>query len=773
MAQQLKTSFEELEARNQELQRLDKLRQATEQKYRSIVENAVEGIFQSTLDGRYVIVNPMLAKIYGYHSPTELIHSLTDIQHQLYVDPGRREAFVEEIMQSGAVIGFESDVYRKDGSIIWISESARAIYNEHNQVIGFEGTVEDITDRKRDQLELQRRDHLLQAVADASHTLLTSPELNVALPQILRILGIATNADRVYIYENHPHPQTQAPAMSMRYEWTQPDITASITQPHWQNQSYAEHGLMLWYEAFQACQPIRGLVENFPTSERLLLQKDAIQSILMVPILINHVLWGYIGFDACRTARQWTPGEESILVTIAASLGGVLRRHRTEEQIRYQAFHDSLTGLPNRTAFSQYLSLCINQAKANHSLIAVMFLDLDRFKNINDTLGHAIGDELLVQVTQRLGEELRKGDMLARWGGDEFVLILQNLTSIKEAEALSRRLGSILKPPFLIDDQELYITSSIGIAMYPLDGNNVTTLLQNADAAMYSAKAEGRNTYRFYTATLNADASHQLTLEKHLHQALQQEEFKLFFQPQIDIQQQKICKVEALIRWHSPVLGWVTPMHFIPVAEEIGLIMEIGDWVLQEACQQLQNWHKQGFDSLKLAVNLSARQLQQPLLVVNIQNLLSSLGLSPPNLEVEITETAALSNLEASIATLNQLRQLGTRVMMDDFGTGYSSLSYLKRLPFHGLKIDQSFVRGIPTDAQDVAMLRAIIALGEELGLTLVAEGVETYEQLMCLKELGCSTMQGYWFSRSVDCNAMTTFLHKHWQSYNADHLGI
>ncbi|MEM6435595.1 MAG: EAL domain-containing protein [Cyanobacteria bacterium P01_D01_bin.115] len=744
------------------------LRQA-ETKYRSIFENAVEGIFQTTPSGRYLTVNPMLAKIYGYASPQELITSLTDIGQQLYVEPGRREIFVEQMLTQGAVIGYESAVYQKDGTMIWISESARTTYDANGAVVGFEGTVEDITERKGSELKLYRRDRLLQGVAQGSQYLLTNLNIEQSIAQVLAILGEAAAADRAYLYENHCYAKTDVPCMSMRHEWMQTGIPPRLDQPHWQNQSYAEHGLMRWYRAFQAGQSIRGRVSTFPMVEQQLLSRDGIVSLVMVPIFIDHDLWGYIGFDACRQMRDWTSSEESILVTIAASIGGAFKRRHTEEQMRYQAFHDPLTGLPNRTAFNQQLPLAMATARRHETLIAVMFLDLDRFKNINDTLGHAIGDALLVQATQRLIEGLRRNDMLARWGGDEFTLILRDLSSTDEAANVAERLAEKLKPPFLIEHHELYITGSIGIAVYPNDGDTMTTLLQYADAAMYAAKGDGRNTYRFYNALLNSAASRQLVLEKHLHQALQRREFRLHFQPQIDLAAGKICRIEALARWFSPELGEVPPQDFIPIAEEIGLIVPLGEWVLEQACCQLQLWHQQGFEQLQIAVNLSARQLHSSTLVDKIEQVLSAFALVPQCLELEITETATLANLEASVVTLNQLQKLGTRIVMDDFGTGYSSLSYLKQLPFQGVKIDRSFVDGIPDDAQDVAMLKAVIALGQALNLSLVAEGVETTEQMNCLQALGCQQMQGYRFSRPLDSQAMTAFLTAHWPHYTVD----
>lgn len=388
-----------------------------EKKYRSIFEDAVEGIFQTTLDGTYKTVNPMLAKLYGYDSPSELIDSVTNIGHQLYVDPNRRQVFIQQMHQCGAVIGFESQVYRKDGSVIWISESARALYDRQGHLVGYEGTVEDITLRKRDEAEILRRDCLLRGVARASHYLLTTPELDQAITQVLETLGEAAETDRVYLYEHHPHPETGELSMSMRYEWTRPGILPSINQPHWQNLPYSQFGLSRWYAAFKAGQAIQGIVETFPQAEQSLLQRDGILSILMVPIWVDERLWGYIGFDACRQPQQWTAVEEAILVTIAASIGGAIKRQQTEAQMRHQAFHDALTGLPNRTLFNHHLPRAIDQARRADGLLGVIFLDLDRFKIINDTLGHAIGDQLLQQVTQRLNQAIRQQDLLARWGG--------------------------------------------------------------------------------------------------------------------------------------------------------------------------------------------------------------------------------------------------------------------------------------------------------------------------------------------------------------------
>lgn len=736
--------------------------QEAEAKYRSIFENSVEGIFQSTLAGQYLTVNPMLAKLYGYRSPTALIANLTDIEHQLYVDPLQRQVFLERMQQQGAVLGFESQIYRRDGSIIWISESARAIHNEAGEVIAFEGTVEDITQRKRDEMAIRRRDRLLQGVSEASQWLLTSTDLIKAIPRVLKILGQAAEADRAYLYENHPHLVSGEMAMSMRYEWTRPGIPSSIQQSHWQNQPYCEFGLQRWYQAFSQGQSLRGPSREFPPQERSLLQPDGIQSILMVPIFIDDALWGYIGFDACQDERCWSDSEESILVAIAASLGGAIKRQQAEAQMRYQAFHDPLTGLPNRSLFNQQLAQAIDAAWENDESLAVVFLDLDRFKNINDSLGHAIGDQLLEQVSQRLQQALRTEDFVARWGGDEFTLILPHLSSPQVAAMIAESLANALLPTFYLDGHELHISSSMGIALYPQDGNDSTTLLQHADAAMYQAKDQGRNDYMFYTATLNSEANRRLTLENHLHHALRRQELTLHYQPQFDVHHNQVIQFEALLRWQHPEFGMISPQTFIPIAEETGLIVPIGDWVLREVCLQHNRWLAEGLPPVRLAVNLSARQLQQPNLVERILEILQSAAIQPATLELEITETAAMRDLTGSIRTLRELRQAGLRISMDDFGTGYSSLSYLKRFPLHALKIDRTFVRDVATNPQDQAMVTAIIAMARGLGLHVVAEGVETEAQRQCLYELNCREMQGYLFSPPLATEDVLDFMGSH-----------
>jgi diguanylate cyclase (GGDEF)-like protein/PAS domain S-box-containing protein len=730
-----------------------------ESKYRSIFENSVEGMFQSTAEGRYLTVNPMLARLYGYDSPADLIHNLTDINRQLYVQPGRRQEFIDLIHANGAVLGFESEVYRKDGTVIWISESARACYDDCHTLVGYEGTVEDISDRKRGEAAILRRDRLLQGVAEACQCLLITADVHQAIPQVLARLGEAATADRAYVYTHHPQSSTGEPAMTMGHEWTHGHISPSIDQPHWHDQSYRSLGLERWHDILQAGQLICALTRDLPPAEQALLLKDNILSILMVPIFIGAELWGYIGFDACQQEWEWSASDESILVAVAASLGGALKRQRTEAQMCHQVYHDTLTGLPNRAFFDQHLPQAIARTSQSNQQLAVMFLDLDNFKTINDTLSHAVGDLLLQQVTQRISTALRTEDIVARWGGDEFTLILPNLASASDAAKIARRIADQLTTPFLLHNHDLHVTASIGIALYPDDGQDMTTLLQNADVAMYRAKQQGRNNYQFYTQSLSAEAAQRLKLESYLHHALVRHEFALYYQPQIDVATGEILQMEVLLRWQHPSLGLVTPGQFIPLAEENGLIVPIGEWVLHTACTQVMAWQRAGLPLVKLAVNLSARQLQHPNLVGMVAQVLAATGLPATHLELEITETAAMADMAASIDRLQELRRLGVKISMDDFGTGYSCLSHLKQFPLDGIKIDRAFVIDLPDSAADQAMVTAIIAMAKGLTLSVVAEGVETDDQTRCLHQLGCTQMQGYLFGRPQPPEVAATYL--------------
>ncbi|MEW9672240.1 EAL domain-containing protein [Ammoniphilus sp. 3BR4] len=415
-------------------------------------------------------------------------------------------------------------------------------------------------------------------------------------------------------------------------------------------------------------------------------------------------------------------------------------------QIRFQADHDSLTNLPNRRSFSANLKDSIEQASQKKNTVALMFLDLDRFKSINDVFGHTMGDQLLVAVADRMQNDLGK---VYRIGGDEFTIILTD-TNKKEAEIVAKQVLALLTQPFHLDGQELYISTSIGISMYPFDGENAETLIKNADISMYRAKEKGKNTYQFSNSDMDQILLKRTILERDLRKALEKNELQLYYQPKIDLGTGRITGVEALLRWFHSKYGLVSPAEFIPLAEETGLITSIGEWALRTACQQNKLWQNQGYPLMSVAVNLSARQFQKQDLVDVIVGALEKTGLEPQYLELEITETVAMSHADFVIEKLNSLKSLGIRLSIDDFGTGYSSLSYLKKFPIDTLKVDRSFIKDISNDSDSKTIVTAIIAMAHHLNLNVVAEGVEKEEHFFFLQQHGCNEIQGYLISKPL-----------------------
>jgi diguanylate cyclase (GGDEF)-like protein/PAS domain S-box-containing protein len=542
-----------------------------ERRYRSIFENAIEGIFQSTVDGHYIDVNPALARIYGYASPRELIDSMRDLQRQLYVHPERRDEFLRLVRRDGSVANFESQVYRKNGEIIWISENAREVCDEQGRLLFFEGTVEDISERKRHQAELE-----------------------------------------------------------------------------------------------------------------------------------------------------------------------------------YQATHDALTGLPNRVLLRDRIRHAIGLAERGGTLLAVAFIDLDQFKFINDSIGHQAGDDLLKTVAGHLQSCIRETDTVARQGGDEFVILLVNQPNLDTIRQVLQRILFTVASPWRYDNLEFNITCSIGVSVFPNDGADAEALLKNADSAMYKAKETGRNNLQFFTPEIGAGITERFRLETRLRAAIADNEFLLFFQPRIDLLSGRIIGAEALIRWRDQGQRMIQPGAFIQLAEETGLILPIGRWVLATACAQMKRWLDGGLGISTISVNISPRQFHDKGLVQYVAQVLEETGLDPSHLELELTENLVMNDAEKFVSVLQAIKRLGVRIAIDDFGTGYSSLSYLKRFPVDCLKIDRSFVRDIAEDSDDAAIVRAVIALGHSLNLAVVAEGVETPGQLGFLSNHECDEVQGYLFGRPM-----------------------
>ena len=455
--------------------------------------------------------------------------------------------------------------------------------------------------------------------------------------------------------------------------------------------------------------------------------------------------------------RGWVSAVYRPHYDAAGSVTGVIglirditERKQAEQQIEYQAYHDALTGLANRRLFQEHLSLALALAGRHSRLVAVLFLDLDHFKLINDTLGHTTGDDLLKVIAGRLKGCVREGDTVARVGGDEFTIVLQDVLKKEDAAAVAQKVLRAIAEPIDLNDHRLFVTTSVGITTFPDDGGDAETLLKNADNAMYRAKAEGRNTYQMSTEELSRSMRERLTLDSGLHLAIERNEFELWYQPQVDIRTMRVVGMEALLRWKHPERGLLLPSSFLSLAEERGFIVLIGDWVLRTACFEARRIREAGHPDFRVAVNISPRQFREESLVGTIEMALRDSGLPARNLEIEITETAAMENVELTLALLTRLRALGVSVAIDDFGTGHSSLNYLKRFPIDTLKIDRSFVEDLPDRFEDAAIVRAILELARGLDLRVVAEGVETTAQLEFLRMHECREVQGFLLGEPV-----------------------
>ena len=436
-----------------------------------------------------------------------------------------------------------------------------------------------------------------------------------------------------------------------------------------------------------------------------------------------------------------------------------------EERIRLLAYHDPLTGLPNRLLLLDRLTHALASARRRQGHVAVMFVDLDRFKNVNDSLGHAVGDKLLWEIAHRLNTCVREEDTVARLGGDEFVVVLESLRDKEDAMHIANKIHQAFERPIEVDQRMLHASASIGIALYPDDGENAEALMQNADTAMYQAKSLGRNNYQFFAPFMNAHVRERLDLENTLRQALERQEFELYFQPIVDLASADIVCAEALIRWRHPEHGLVPPDRFIPVAEETGFIVQIGDWVVDQACRVLAAWRDAGIQPPRLSLNVSPRQFRQPGLACRIRHILETHQVDAGQIDLEVTEGALMDQPEMAARILGELKAMGLGIVIDDFCTGYSSLAYLKTFPIDRLKIDRSFVSDILTDNSDREITLAVIDLSHNLGLQVVAEGVEEYGQLEFLRNHGCDKVQGYHYSRPLPAEAFLAYLRAYRES--------
>jgi diguanylate cyclase (GGDEF)-like protein/PAS domain S-box-containing protein len=794
-----------------ERKRAEQALQQSEEKYRVIFDYAPVGIYQSTRDGRFVTANNTLARMLGYDSVEELLTK--NLERDIYFDQKQREELIRRFEPFAYATNVELQWKRKDGSPIWVKLNVHGIRSSHGTLF-FEGFVYDVTEQKRAEEAGAAANAQRKAVLDAAtrvSIIATDPEgtITVFNSGAERMLGYSAaemigklaldeiHADaapvqdvgeheRIYLRNDGEPIVVAVSVTALRSDdgaltgflHVGTDITErKRAEETLRNQSAAitasMDGIAILNERLEFTYVNDALAKLFgyPPDGSLLgrslcdLYEPHEQVRLITSIVPMVTQRGRWRGEAAGMRRDGVNFPQEISLTAIGGGGmvcvvrDITERTYAEEQIKHLAYHDALTNLPNRLLFKDRLTVAISHAQRDGSSLAVLFLDIDRFKVINDSLGHNIGDQLLQAVAARVQSCVRDSDTVARLGGDEFTVLLPRLNRSEDAAPIAMKIIEAIRYPFHIEGREFFITTSIGISLFPDDGLDAETLIKNADTAMYQAKEVGRDNYQLFNALVNAKALQRIALEHGLRRALSAEEFRVHYQPIFDLRSGRVTGMEALLRWTHPQLGNVPPSVFIPLAEATGIMIPIGTWALREACRQAKAWHEAGHQSLSLAVNLSVTQLQQTDLVDRVRQILAETGLPSRLLELEITESSAMQSPETSIRTLYDLKKLGLRISLDDFGTGHSSLSYLKRFPIDTLKIDQSFVRDITEDPDTAAIVTAIIAMAHSLRLKVIAEGVEYTEQANFLSRHACDQMQGYLIKPPVPAEEFLEFV--------------
>ncbi len=671
-----------------------------------IIEQIHDSVISTDLEGIITSWNHGAEYLLGYTEDEAIGKHIT----MLYLEEDFESLGknIETLMQKGEYHATVRLV-KKSKEIMDADLSLSLLRDEKGEPVGMVGYSQDITQRKKTEDELKEQHKYLQSIVDGVHD----------------------------------------PIMVIKEDYTV-EIMNSTLYEKMQNIEVADPEHPKCYEiSHHRSTPCDGVDHPCPLKSVMETQKH------------TAVIHEHYNLDGTTSYVELsaTPllDKEQNCIGIIESSRDITAHLKVQNELReqkitldYQAHHDALTGLPNRILFNDRLEQGIEKAKRNNHTLALFFIDLDHFKEINDSLGHAIGDEILKSVTQRLDQTIRKEDALARLGGDEFTVIMEGLTQAQDASLLAEKILKALAEPIIVEENVLYISSSIGISFYPEDGDTALDLLKYADVAMYKAKDEGRNTFQFYSAEMTELLFERVVMEASLRQAVKNEEFVVYYQPQVNGETDALIGMEALVRWQHPNVGLVLPEKFIPLLEKTGLIIQLDQWVMKTSMLQMVKWYKQGYKPGKLALNLAIKQLEQKDFLTTIQTIMKETGCKPEWIAFELTEGQVMNNPDKAIIILNQISNLGIELAIDDFGTGYSSLSYLKRLPIDKLKIDQSFVEGLPNDEEDAAITRSIIALSQSLNLTVIAEGVETKAQKDFLVNNGCKHIQGYLYSKPI-----------------------
>ncbi len=695
-------------AREKERRHAEREQRAVEARYRLILETIEDAYYEVDLRGSIVLCNGAFARLIGYDMEELPGQNYREIQAP--ATAARVFQLFNEVYRTGiSTPSFDWDMVHKAGHTVVGEGSVQLVRDSAGHPIGFCGILRDVTERRKTEQALRESEARFRAL---------------------------TNLSSDWYWEQDA--ELRYTRMESRHTTSNAIQRTFIGRHPWETEleMHAPGGWEAHRALLQSRQPFR----------------DAI----MFRQLANDTPY-YISVSGEPMFDQ-----ENRFVGYRGVSREITDQKIAEARIQHLATHDSLTGLPNRAMFNQLLSHALTGAHRNERKVAVLFIDLDRFKFINDTLGHVAGDQLLQEITERFKKALRASDVIARLGGDEFVVLIEDVKSVDKVRTVARKLLSAAIKPVLLLGRECRVTASIGIALYPQDGVDEQTLMKNADIAMYFAKSEGKNNFQFYSNDITSQSLERLTLENNLRHAMENGELALHYRAKRDLCSGAITGVEALLRWDNPELGTVSPAQFIPAAEETGLIVPIGKWVLRTACLQNVAWQKQGLPPICMAVNLSVRQFGDEHLLTDLTEILAETGMAPHLLELEITEGMVIQNPAQAVKLLSEIKQLGVRLAIDDFGTGYSSLGQLKNFPIDTLKVDRSFIRDVATNNEDKAITEAIIAMGKTLSLTVVAEGVETREQEAFLREHACDEMQGYYFSRPIPGNEFAELLRDH-----------
>lgn len=688
-----------------ERRRAEEALKESEKRYRSLFERNLAGVYRTTVDGNVLDCNEAFARILGYESREEVLALSAG---DLYFDAEDRRSWIFHLRAAGSVVNQEQRLRRRDGAPVWVLENENLIASETGGPDLIEGTLIDITERKQAEEALRESERRLRDLL-----------LNVRLAAVLLDAEGRVTFCNDYLVELTGYSSAEL----IGRDWFE-----RMIPPDRREASRA---------GFQE-KLARGTVD--PHEENEIVTRDG---------GLRLLTWN-------NTVLRDSEGR----VSGTASLGiDITESKRAEREIERLAYNDTLTGLPNRLRFEDRLDLALSLAHRHGHAVALLFLDLDRFKIINDSLGHKMGDSLLRKVAERFRSILRDTDTLARLGGDEFIWLLWKVRNRGGAARVAEKVMGLFQQPFLLGDREVFVTASIGISLFPEHGDNGETLVKNADIAMYRAKQSGRNNFQFHSGTYRSVGWEQLALETAMRRGLERKEFVVYYQPLVNLEGGAIFGAEALLRWQYPGRGLVEPAEFIPLAEETGLIVPLGSFALRQACRQAKSWSARGGAPLRASVNLSARQFEQEGLAAAVAAVLRETGFPAELLDLEITESLAMKNVEKTVVVLRDLKKLGVGITLDDFGTGYSSLSYLKKFPIDTLKLDQSFVRDLSDDPNDAAIARAAIVLAHELRLRIIAEGVETPAQLAFLGHHRCDGLQGFLYSRPVPAEEFEALL--------------